>query len=192
MRLDRDQWAMKMALLTAQRSTCCRGQVGCVLLNSKGHVLSTGYNGVAAGLPHCNEENVVGFVEPHDTPVIDHPFACHKWSTSSDGCEAIHAEQNALLQCRNIYDIHTCYTTLSPCLTCTKLLLNTGCQVIIYHDEYRCDKGLDLWRRAGRQIIKFSDIGKPFNTIVEETKAKMIADERDAVLREYHKKFGGK
>ena len=54
MRLSRDEWALKLALLTAQRTTCCRRAVGCVLLNARGHVLSTGYNGVAAGLPHCN------------------------------------------------------------------------------------------------------------------------------------------
>ena len=192
MRLSRDQWAMKMALLTAQRSTCCRGQVGCVLLNSKGHVLSTGYNGVASGLSHCNDEGTPDFVDPYDTPKVYYPSACPGWESSPDMCEAIHAEQNALLQCKNVYEIYTCYTTLSPCLTCTKLLLNTSCEVIIYHDEYRCSKGLDLWRRAGRQAIKFSDIGKPFNTIVEETKAKMIAEERDAVLVEYNKKFGVK
>ena len=55
MRPDRDTWAMAMAVVTAQRRTCLRRAVGCVLLNAKGHVLSTGYNGVAAGQPHCNE-----------------------------------------------------------------------------------------------------------------------------------------
>ena len=48
MRPTRDQWAIQLAQLTAERSTCCRRHVGCILLNERGHVLATGYNGVAA------------------------------------------------------------------------------------------------------------------------------------------------
>src|SRR3990172_9570072 len=132
MRLSRDEWALKLALLTAQRTTCCRRAVGCVLLNARGHVLSTGYNGVAAGLPNCND------VDEQSTVI--HPHACSGATapsgTNLDGCQAIHAEQNALLQCRNMYAIHTAYVTASPCMTCIKLLLNTSCQRIVYVEEY--------------------------------------------------------
>jgi deoxycytidylate deaminase len=55
MRPDRDSWAMALAVVTAERATCLRRKVGAVLLNERGHVLSTGYNGVAAGQNHCNE-----------------------------------------------------------------------------------------------------------------------------------------
>ena len=55
MRPTRDEWAMSMAKITALRATCLRRQVGCVLLNARGHVLATGVNGVASGLPHCDE-----------------------------------------------------------------------------------------------------------------------------------------
>jgi dCMP deaminase len=146
MRPSRDVWAMKLALLTAQRTTCCRRAVGCVLLNARGHVLATGYNGVAAGLPHCNEHD-----QYHP---IGFPNACsgaHAPSgTNLDGCQAIHAEQNALLQCKDIYAIHTCYVTASPCVTCCKLLLNTGCERIVYKDEYPHSAAGDLWTGAGR------------------------------------------
>ena len=128
MRPSRDEWALKLALLTAQRATCCRRQVGCVLLNSRGHVLATGYNGVAAGLPHCNhtetvEHHEIGMAEPRLVEVFPHACA-GAWSpsgTNLDACQAIHAEQNALLQCRDIYQIHTAYVTASPCVTCCKL-----------------------------------------------------------------------
>ena len=55
MRPSRDEWALGLAQLTAERSTCLRRHVGCVLLNARGHVLATGYNGVAAGETHCNK-----------------------------------------------------------------------------------------------------------------------------------------
>lgn len=146
MRLSRDEWALKLALLTAQRTTCCRRAVGCVLLNARGHVLSTGYNGVAAGLPHCNDVD--------EKNVVLHPHACSGATapsgTNLDGCQAIHAEQNALLQCKDIYQIHTAYVTASPCMTCVKLLLNTSCEKIVYVEEYPHSEAGKLWTGAGR------------------------------------------
>lgn len=153
MRLSRDEWALKLALLTAQRATCCRRAVGCVLLNARGHVLSTGYNGVAAGLPHCNDETL-NDLEFDAKPVVLHPHACSGATapsgTNLDGCQAIHAEQNALLQCRDMYAIHTTYVTTSPCMTCCKLLLNTSCQRIVYVEEYPHSAAKDLWTGAER------------------------------------------
>lgn len=153
MRLSRDEWALKLALLTAQRTTCCRRAVGCVLLNARGHVLSTGYNGVAAGLPHCNHvENEILHDGLAGVPVFPHACSGAKApsGTNLDGCQAIHAEQNALLQCRDMYAIHTAYVTASPCMTCCKLLLNTSCQRIVYVEEYPHSAAKDLWTGAGR------------------------------------------
>lgn len=152
MRPSRDEWALKLALLTAQRTTCYRRAVGCVLLNARGHVLATGYNGVAAGLPHCNEVTE----HRHDGlgRIAVHGHACSGASapsgTNLDGCQAIHAEQNALLQCRDMYAIHTAYVTASPCMTCCKLLLSTSCQRIVYVEEYPHSAAKDLWTGAGR------------------------------------------
>ena len=157
MRPSRDEWALKLALLTAQRTTCCRRQAGCVLLNSRGHVLATGYNGVAAGLPHCNHVEHVECAtvgEPEPKLVKTFPHACAgAWSpsgTNLDACQAIHAEQNALLQCRDIYQIHTAYVTASPCVTCCKLLLNTSCERIVFVEEYPHSAAKELWEGAGR------------------------------------------
>lgn len=137
---------MGLALLTAAQTTCLRRGVGCVLLNKRGQVLSTGYNGVAAGQPHCNHHDP--FAE------VGYPNACGGAFAPSgqalDACQAIHAEQNALLQCRDVYEIHEAYVTASPCVTCTKLLLNTGCQHISYLDEYPHPEARDLWVSSGR------------------------------------------
>lgn len=163
MRPTKDQWAMQLCQITALRSTCCRRNVGCVLLNHRGHVLATGYNGVAAGLPHCNERIVeAGLYDPmtmkYDS-IDTYPNACpgakSPSGTNLDACQAIHAEQNALLQCKDVYDIHTCYVTASPCITCTKLLLNTGCRRIIYLEEYPHNSAGELWESSGREWLLF-------------------------------------
>jgi dCMP deaminase len=151
MRPSKDQWALELAQVTAKRATCCRRQVGCVLINARGHVLATGYNGVAAGQPHCNEPELVDVGEG---PMTLYPTACPGASSPSgtnlDGCQAIHAEQNALLQCRDVYAIHTCYVTASPCITCVKLLLNTSCGRIVFVEEYPHTAARELWVQAGR------------------------------------------
>jgi len=144
--------------------------VGCVLLNERGHVIATGYNGVAAGLPHCNDRTGFNFVYNNgidkskpisgqatgEEDIFDNACsgADSPSGTNLDACQAIHAEQNALLQCRDMYEIHTCYVTTSPCVTCTKLLLNTGCQKIIFIDEYPHAQAKELWESAGRKWVK--------------------------------------
>ena len=132
-----NEWAMSIAILTATRSTCLRRRVGCILTNQYNHIIATGYNGVAAGMPHCNETRPC-------------PGALAPSGTQLDLCEAIHAEQNALLQCHDVHTIRRCYTTTAPCITCTKLLLNTTCEEIIYLDAYPHNASQDLWIRAGR------------------------------------------
>jgi dCMP deaminase len=148
-----DEWAMNLAFITASRGTCYRRKVGCVLLDGDNHVLSTGYNGVAAGLPHCNESDE-SLYETFDDVLNHFPYvctgACFKSGEGLDECQAIHAEQNALLQCSDVRTISTCYVTTSPCITCTKLLLNTGCQRIVFLDLYPHNEAEDLWVKSGR------------------------------------------
>lgn len=149
MRPSRDEWALRMAFLVSQRSTCVRRSVGCVLVNARGHILATGYNGVAAGLVHCNDHDPF-----HETGF---PYACSgAWSpsgTNLDGCQAIHAEQNALLQCKDVYDIESAFVTVSPCMTCVKLLMNTSCKRIVFAEEYSHKNAELLWVGAGRHWI---------------------------------------
>jgi dCMP deaminase len=171
MRPTKDEMWLNICKELATQTTCVRKGVGCVLLDANGHVLSTGYNGVAAGLPHCNEEGnfVVNPVllkedgyyrRPEHWEIAEiptYPHACEgaKYD-SGEGlgkCQAIHAEQNALLQCPDIMKIHTCYTTSSPCNEqCIKLLLNTSCQRIVFLEEYS-KSGKDAWLAAGREWV---------------------------------------
>jgi dCMP deaminase len=113
---------IEIAHSLAKLSTCSRRGVGCVLTNMHNHIIATGYNGVGRGLVHCTEVPCNGATY-----------------TSGQGlakCEAIHAEQNALMQCANVKDIYKAYITCSPCMHCAKLFLNTGVKEIIYSEIY--------------------------------------------------------
>lgn len=136
-RLSTIDYFLGIAHLVAQRSTCIRRQVGCVLVNDRNHILATGYNGVPAGFVHCTEMPCSG--------------ADCESGTGLDLCEAIHAEQNALLQCRNVYEIHTCYVTTFPCIHCIKMLLNTSTKTIIAAEGYPHEQSKILWQKKGHR-----------------------------------------
>lgn len=157
MRPTRDEWGLQLAQVTASRSTCLRRSVGCVLVDKRGHILATGYNGVAAGAKHCNESRQL-YPPFRET---DYPHACpgaqSPSGTNLDGCQAIHAEQNALLQCGKVWEIDTCYTTTAPCMTCVKLLLNTSCQRIVFKEDYPHSEARVLWENAGRIWLQLKE-----------------------------------
>ena len=157
MRPTIDEWGLALAWVTSRRATCLRRAVGCVLVDYRGRVLATGYNGVARGQPHCNEGDPVATYRDGTktfTGEVCYPHACqgaHAPSgTRLDACQAIHAEQNALLQCPHPDQITRCYVTTAPCVTCVKLLLNTACERIIFSEPYAQPEAGDLWTAAGR------------------------------------------
>ena len=123
---------MQVAYAISQRATCPDRKVGCVLIDKDFRVLSTGYNGVPSGVKHCTLEN-----------------PCP--GRSGDHCHAIHAEQNALLQCPDTRLVSIAYVTTSPCLTCAKLLSNTNCRVIIYDEAKHYNNEIkDFWESSGK------------------------------------------
>lgn len=159
MRPDLDTYLLTLARVAAGRTTCIRRGVGCVLADVKGRVLAISYNGVAAGMPHCNELFWMKDEEPNRMVLQTEPFhkhACvgHDLPPGQDRCEAVHAEQNALVQCARPDDIHTAYVTLAPCLACTKLLLGTGCQRICFIEDHAGATGKELWTKARRAWSK--------------------------------------
>lgn len=121
-RLTSDEYFLQMATLASQRSTCIRRKVGCILVDWNNHVLSSGYNGVCRGAVHCIDSPCPGAQLP-----------------SGQGlhlCEAIHAELNALVQCRNIDDIYSLYCTASPCISCMRVIVGTSVKRIVFREEY--------------------------------------------------------
>jgi dCMP deaminase len=152
MRPDRDQYFMELAKVAATRTTCIRRGVGCVLVDAQDHVLSIGYNGVSSGMPHCNEKFISLTQGPADL-LGTYPYACigHDLPPGQDSCEAVHAEQNALLQCHNPWKIAAAYVTLSPCKPCLKLLLNTPCQRIVFAEEHIDQWAKKQWLKVNRE-----------------------------------------
>lgn len=125
-----DEYFLQMAELVACRGTCSRRRVGCVLVDRNNHVLATGYNGTSRGAPHCIDRPCVGAKLP-----------------SGQGlhlCQAIHAEINALVQCRDIDAIHSLYCTASPCVPCMRVIVGTGVTRIVFRELYPHPESIDL------------------------------------------------
>lgn len=140
MRPDWDTYFMKIAHDVALRSTCDRAYVGAVLVREK-RILTTGFNGSPAGLPHCDEDGHL-IVEGH----------CVR---------TIHAEQNAIIQAA-LHGVSTkgatCYVTHFPCLICTKALINAGVVRIVFDNEYRVDdNALAFLKLANVELVRAAD-----------------------------------
>lgn len=132
---------LKMAQELSQQSTCMRRNVGCILVDKHFHIIGSGYNGNAAGFKHCIDKPCLGYALPSGEGL--------------DICQAIHAEQNALLQCSDVSKIETCFCTTAPCIHCTKMLLNTSCKNIVFSEEYaKC--GSAMWLDSNRMWLKYS------------------------------------
>lgn len=126
---------MAMALVVSRRATCHRRRVGCVLTNARGHVLATGYNGVASGMMHCIEAPCPGALMPSGSGL--------------DSCLSIHAEMNSLMQCSDPWAIEDVYCTTSPCVHCIKMLMNTSAKTIWFYEEYPHAESKNLWLMSG-------------------------------------------
>lgn len=178
-RPTKDRYLMNLAEVAATRTTCIRRGVGCVLADAKGRVLAIAYNGVAAGQPHCNEAThyelkglkqkgtgLPAIAHLDDAHVIGIPKrkvygnACAGYDRAFGEptcCEAVHAEQNAVIQCRDASAIHTAYVTVAPCKPCAKLLLNTGCRRIVFLEDHPgSGEAREIWEKAGREWTQLS------------------------------------
>ena len=134
-----DQTMLSIAHILARRATCAKLSVGCVLTDVDGIIVGTGYNGVPRGCRHCTDIPCPGATAPK----------------GADLCEAVHAEANALLS-PEAHRAFTCYVTHAPCMRCTKVLLNTNIQNIIFtHLDNIETNAEELWRRMGRQWIYY-------------------------------------
>lgn len=143
-----DEYFMKIAMIVAERSTCRRHHVGAVIVKNK-RILTTGYNGAAAGLKDCIEmgclrdENNIESGKNHEI------------------CRAIHAEQNAIIQASlhgvNIYGSDI-YCTHPPCILCAKMLINAGIKRFLTYGEYPDKAALDILKEAN---IEFKKIQRP-------------------------------
>ena len=142
-----DEYFMEIASVVAKRSNCSRRQVAAVIVKEN-HLLSTGYNGTPRGVKNCFDGGC-----PR--------CAGHTPSGAGlDECLCVHAEQNAICQAArygiNVSDA-TIYITLSPCLTCAKLIINAGIKEVVYGGDYTAflDTVKDMFKAAGVKCRSF-------------------------------------
>lgn len=124
-----DDIFMNLALELSARSHCIRAQVGAVLAKDT-RIISIGYNGPPAGTHNCDEE----------WPGV----GCAKDSKGSCSL-ALHAEENAILYAvKNGASLEgsTLYTSLSPCISCARLIFSAGITKVFYRHSYAAYKGL--------------------------------------------------
>lgn len=142
----------KIVQIVAQRSTCLRSQVGALIVKD-GRIISMGYNGPVSGMPACTQPDLLqgillqqGVLQPRGT------------ECEGPGCtRSLHAETNAIaFAARAGVSVEGCtmYCSMSPCIHCAKVIVNSGIKCVKYLEEYRDRSGLELLEKSNIQIEK--------------------------------------
>ena len=121
-----DDYFMKIAETVAMRSDCVKRKVAAVIVKDK-RIISTGYNGTPRGVRNCGDGGCP---------------RCNNFGETGknlDECLCSHGEENAIVQA-SYHGISitgsSIYTTYSPCLLCTKMIINAGIIEVIYNSKY--------------------------------------------------------
>lgn len=128
-----DRSYLKMAKIWAQNSYCKRRQVGAILVKDK-MIISDGFNGTPSGFENICE----------DDSNLTKPYV-------------LHAEANAITKVaksNNSSEGSTLYVTSSPCLECSKLIIQAGITRVVFCDNYRVSDGIELLKRANIDVVK--------------------------------------
>jgi dCMP deaminase len=144
-----DEYFSKMVDAVAQRATCDRGRAGCVIVKDK-QILVTGYVGSPKGLPHCDDEGHLLKKTIHEDGRI-----------TQHCVRTVHAEQNAITQAarRGIaLEGATLYVRMTPCRTCTMLIINTGIERVVCQKKYHAaEESEAMMREAGIALDYLSE-----------------------------------
>lgn len=127
-----DRRYLRMAKIWAENSYCKRRQVGAIIVKDK-MIISDGFNGTPSGFENVCEDSD-GMTKPY----------------------VLHAEANALTKVarsNNSSDGATLYVTASPCLECSKLIIQSGITRVVFDELYRLKDGLELLERAGVECV---------------------------------------
>lgn len=143
-----DRRYLRMAAIWAENSYCVRRKVGALLVKD-GMIISDGYNGTPSGFENvCEDED--GFTKPY----------------------VLHAEANAITkvaQSNNSSRGATLYITASPCMECSKLIIQAGIRRVVFHESYRLTDGLDLLKRVGIEVVHIPELYTHEETIDEQS-----------------------
>ena len=123
---------LKMARVWAENSYCVRRQVGALIVKDK-MIISDGYNGTPSGFENICE-NDMGITKPY----------------------VLHAEANAITKVAksaNNCDGGTLYVTTSPCMECSKLIIQAGIRRVVFAEKYHNTEGLDILSKVGVELV---------------------------------------
>ena len=127
-----DNRYLRMAMIWAENSYCKRRKVGALIVTDK-MIISDGYNGTPAGFENvCEDENY-----------LTKPYV-------------LHAEANAITKVARSHNSSmgaTMYVTTSPCMECSKLIIQSGIKRVVYSDKYHNMDGCELLERAGIETV---------------------------------------
>lgn len=144
--LNWDQYFMTLAKVSALRSKDPNTQVGTCIVNDKKRVVGLGYNGMPLG----ND--------------VDFPWSREGENESETKYSyVIHAEINTILNSTTPLFNTTLYTTLFPCSSCAKTIVQSGIKKVIYLNNFY-EKTIDIQISknilsiSGVEIIKIDDI----------------------------------
>lgn len=137
------------------RGTCDRLRTACVIVKDK-RMVGAGYNGSASGQPHCDDVGHL-IIEGH--------------------CErTLHGEENAVLNTERagLVGAHA-YIVGTPCLRCTRILINAGVTEINHLGVYSNSRGKEeieaLAANAGVTLRRFDlDPMELINQAIERLK----------------------
>ncbi|CAJ2502885.1 Uu.00g102790.m01.CDS01 [Anthostomella pinea] len=157
-----DSYFMSLASLAAQRCNCMKRAVGCVLVDARHHVISTGYNGTPRNLRNCSDGG------------------CARCNAGEAGsgislatCLCLHAEENALLEAgrERIRDGSVLYCDTCPCLTCSIKIVQVGIREVVYSQGYSMDG--DTARVFGEAGVKLRQFSPPANGLIHLEKMEL-------------------
>ncbi len=135
-RISREHYYMNIAVDVSKRSTCTRHKIGAIVVTGD-EIKSSGYNGNPRGLPHCAEIGCIRDLEKIAS------------GQRMEVCTGVHAEMNALLQAGKGANGGTLYSTIVPCNTCAKMIINAGIKRVVYLEDYPENVGRELLIQAG-------------------------------------------
>lgn len=166
---------MSIAYCASLMSQCFKRQVGAVIIDEMGRVVSVGYNDNPPPLKPCNEEFFGCFREMYidelmgelkycpecGNPLKDfkYPYECNNCKRNIyrmvvrdralNRCSALHAEERAIINvgARNLKDC-TLYVTTFPCFNCAQKILDAGIKTIWYVESYPDVDSLQIFERA--------------------------------------------
>ncbi len=129
-----DMRYLRMARVWAENSYCVRRQVGALIVKDK-MIISDGYNGTPSGFENICEDEATAKTKPY----------------------VLHAEANAITKVAksaNNCDGATLYITTSPCIECSKLIIQAGIKRVVYLDKYSSQEGVELLKRVGIECVQ--------------------------------------